>query len=665
MQTKRITTIVMAVVALTLLLAASFTTAGPPVEEGKLTALAPVGTAFTYQGRLTDEGGPANGAYDFQFELYDAAGGGGQVGSTVTLEDVPVSDGLFTVELDFGSTPFMGDARWLEIGVRGGGSTGAYTILMPRHALTAVPYALTAPWSGLSGVPSGFADGVDNDTTYAAGTGLTLLGTTFSADTGYLQRRVSDSCTGGNAIRVINQDGSVTCEPVAGGAGDITAVNAGTGLTGGGQSGDVTLNVDTTAIQQRVSGDCPAGNSIRVINENGTVACEPDDDSGGDITAVNAGTGLSGGGASGDVTLNVEFAGDGAASTAARSDHDHWGETWSGSGVGLTLNSSDHSSLRVYGPIVIESSDWNGLYVNSANYSGVNVYSPGYDGVHVTSPGDDGVNVYSPGGDGFAVYSATDDGVYVDSAGDDGVHVQSASGDGVYIESADDDGIHVASANDRGVTVSSVSDYGVYANTTATYGFFTSDKIYTGGGCVGCTSMLIAQNGDEGLLEPGDLVAVAGLADPVNPEAIRPILIVRKAEASFSQGVVGVVEGHYVYKAMTEQVPVEYPEEGEKEASFSDRMTEIINEEPAAPGEYMSVVYRGLAKVKVDASSSPIRVGDLLSVSTATGHAMEAQSLAIEGEKAMGGYLLGTVVGKALEPLNEGQGVIWVLVDLQ
>lgn len=46
--------------------------------------LANVGTAFTYQGRLVDAGNPAAGVYDFQFRLFDAAGGGSQIGGTLT-----------------------------------------------------------------------------------------------------------------------------------------------------------------------------------------------------------------------------------------------------------------------------------------------------------------------------------------------------------------------------------------------------------------------------------------------------------------------------------------------------------------------------------------------------------------------------------------------------
>ena len=155
---------------------------------------AALGTAFTYQGVLNDGNGPANGAYDFRFLLYDASFGGNQVGSTVTLDDVSVSDGLFTVELDFGNV-FDGRALWLEVAVRPGSSTGNYTTLSPRQPLTAAPYALYAlgagsvAWNDITGRPAGLDDG-DDDTTYSAGTGLTLSGSmTLSLDTGYTDGR--------------------------------------------------------------------------------------------------------------------------------------------------------------------------------------------------------------------------------------------------------------------------------------------------------------------------------------------------------------------------------------------------------------------------------------------------------------------------------------------
>ena len=70
-------------------------------------------SSFTYQGRLTDNGNPANGNYDMQFGLHNTASGGTANAGAVTLSAVPVSSGLFTVELDFGAGVFNGDARWL------------------------------------------------------------------------------------------------------------------------------------------------------------------------------------------------------------------------------------------------------------------------------------------------------------------------------------------------------------------------------------------------------------------------------------------------------------------------------------------------------------------------------------------------------------------------
>ena len=106
-------------------------------------AAAPVGTAFTYQGQLKQSGAPANGSYDFEFRLFDLAESGVQQGPLDPKSDVAVENGLITVNLDFGSV-FDGNQRWLEVRVRDGASTGAFTPLTPRQELTAAPYALAA-----------------------------------------------------------------------------------------------------------------------------------------------------------------------------------------------------------------------------------------------------------------------------------------------------------------------------------------------------------------------------------------------------------------------------------------------------------------------------------------------------------------------------------------
>lgn len=68
-----------------------------------------LGTAFTCQGRLTLSNSPASGLFDFQMALYDAPTSGHLLAG-VDLDEVRVSNGLFTVSLDFGAAPFNGQA---------------------------------------------------------------------------------------------------------------------------------------------------------------------------------------------------------------------------------------------------------------------------------------------------------------------------------------------------------------------------------------------------------------------------------------------------------------------------------------------------------------------------------------------------------------------------
>jgi hypothetical protein len=104
-------------------------------------------TAFTYQGRLEESGTPANGLYDFRAHVYNRAVAGepgdALVSSTLTLTAVPVTNGLFVLNLDCGAAPFNGEARWLALVVRTNNALN-YMSLAPRPPLTATPYAILA-----------------------------------------------------------------------------------------------------------------------------------------------------------------------------------------------------------------------------------------------------------------------------------------------------------------------------------------------------------------------------------------------------------------------------------------------------------------------------------------------------------------------------------------
>ena len=64
----------------------------------------PQTAVFTYQGKLTDTGTPPTGTYQMEFRLFDAVGA--QIGTLVTNNTVSVTEGVFTVNLNFGATAF-------------------------------------------------------------------------------------------------------------------------------------------------------------------------------------------------------------------------------------------------------------------------------------------------------------------------------------------------------------------------------------------------------------------------------------------------------------------------------------------------------------------------------------------------------------------------------
>src|SRR5439155_2884244 len=113
---------------------------------------------------------------------------------------------------------------------------------------------------------------------------------------------VTGTCAAGSSIRVINADGSVVCETDDG---TVTNVGTGSGLTGGpitttgtisiATGGVTAAHVNSSQIQLRVTGVCGVGSSVRVVNADGSVVCQVDANSGGTVTSVATGSGLTGG----------------------------------------------------------------------------------------------------------------------------------------------------------------------------------------------------------------------------------------------------------------------------------------------------------------------------------------------------------------------------------
>ncbi len=139
---KSVQTVVVLLFAL-LVSVSGATAQGQAVHLGVATVA--LGTAFTYQGQLVQNGTPLNATCDLQFGLWDAPDAGTQIGTTQIKTSVSITRGLFTIpDLNFGAGAFDGNARWLEIAVRCPAGSGSYTPLSPRQALTPAPYALYA-----------------------------------------------------------------------------------------------------------------------------------------------------------------------------------------------------------------------------------------------------------------------------------------------------------------------------------------------------------------------------------------------------------------------------------------------------------------------------------------------------------------------------------------
>ncbi len=214
------------------------------------------GSAFTYQGRLTSGGAPVNGQCDFQFSLFDAASAGTQIGSTQSAGGVSVTNGLFTVVLDFGGGTFNGLARWLEIGVRCPAGSGSYTTLSPRQALTAAPYALALPglWTQPNAASPNLIGGFSGNDVTSGVVGATIGGGGESN----FPNRVTDNygtVGGGFKNRAGDNAGTVndrSYATVGGGArntasGSFAAVGGGYGNTASGYAATVGGGEDNAA----------------------------------------------------------------------------------------------------------------------------------------------------------------------------------------------------------------------------------------------------------------------------------------------------------------------------------------------------------------------------------------------------------------------------------
>jgi hypothetical protein len=184
-------------------------------DAGGATAGAPTpaGTAFTYQGQLKRHGVPVDGTIDGRFSLWahlTSTDPADQVGDTVDMGAIAVTNGLFSIQLDFGSAAFNGDARWLEVEVRESGDPGGkYSTLVPREPITPSPYSLQTRGiyvddSGKVGIGTQTPD-APLEVAAAGSDGVLISGGT--------EPKLAISDEDGPVARIGSRDGSLTFRP--------------------------------------------------------------------------------------------------------------------------------------------------------------------------------------------------------------------------------------------------------------------------------------------------------------------------------------------------------------------------------------------------------------------------------------------------------------------
>jgi len=183
----------------------------------------------------------------------------------------------------------------------------------------------------------------------------------------------------------------------------------------------------------------------------------------------------------------------------------------------------------------------------------------------------------------------------------------------------------------------------VYAFSAGVYSGYFQQNIYVAGNCTGCVLAYVAQNSGDTSLETGDLVTAVGIA-PALSEGSEPVLQVRLADES-AGGVVGVVQGRAQIVS------------GEKDGQVSRSADKASGS--AQPGDYLFIVAQGPAQVKVDAGAGAITAGQRLAATGLPGHARGLRTVQVEGVKVDESA---PVVGVALENLDAGQGLLWVMV---
>jgi len=628
--------------------------------NGSLSTAFAQGTAFTYQGQLTNGTNPVTGLYTFKFDTFPTSTGGAAIGGPVTNTAVPVTNGLFTTIIDFGANVFTGPTNWLHIQVTTNGGT-VFSSLLPRQELTPTPYAIyaeTANAAGLSGTVPASALNLSG----VNGSGLTSLNASqltsgtvpdasLAADVALTD--ANQTFTGVNKFNTGTNNGRLL---VTGSTGIDTSLFTGLGFQYYGSSGEGAImssfndGFASLGFYTKQGSGSPIAKQM-LIDRFGNVAIDQQNANDGVFNnGTTSGVGLSFGAGSGEGIASERQAGanqnglDFYTSYTPRMSINNNGFV----GIGRPAAVDANELFGLYGPVT---NTWRGMFIetlvggrpfygysesgssdcwteqNGQQNNTWELFNNGY-WLSVTTGGDVGIGTVTPS----SALEVANGSVTLD-------------GSPLLLEPA---------------SAGFFANDGVQFGTSfTTFGINSEDGPYVAGyygGALGALAPnIIALSWDSG----GDVwvsnnlstatLTIRGGADLAEPFNIS------SSQGEVSEGAVVVID---------EQNP------GHLKLSDSAYDTHVAGVVSGAnginPGIQMhqqgileggkNVALTGRVYVRADASNGAIRPGDMLTTSSIPGDAMKVTDHA---------RAVGAILGKAMTGLSEGKGMVLVLVTLQ
>ena len=644
------------------------------------------GTAFTYQGRLNTGSNPANGSYNLTFALFNVSSGGSAAAGPLTNSAATVSNGLFTVTLNFGNGVFNGTAYWLEIGVATNGST-SFQILSPRQPVTPTPYAVYGENAGTAVLASSVASGSVSSSQLntlappssgqvlefngssliwtTPGTALSAWGLSGNAGTtaganflGTTDNQPLELKVGSLRALRLEPTGSAYPNVIGGGPSNV-ASNGVTGVFVGGGVNNIAGNQQTVVgggyqnhafgyISTIAGGAYNTGNgseatvgggAYNTAGLYGTVAGGDDNTAGGLYSTV-------GGGLENVASGDYSFVGGGSSDTGTNGNLS--------SGAFSAVVGGDNNLATVDYAVVgggaynTASGVWStvpGGLMNTA--SGNASFAAGYNAQAVTP----GSFVWADDSSGTAFSSITNYQFLIRASGGVGIGTAQTPPGGLRVNSGGLAVTGASSPNYPGSAGVFIEKFGTTAGAVYAYNYNTSTPLSLAlnspGGNVGIGTLTPQNTLDVNGITRTHSIIITGGSDLAEP--------FRMSKGKIPQGAVVVIDEEHPGQLKKSTSAYDTHVAGVVSGANGINPGIALHQEGALDGG-QNVALSGRVYVLADATRGAIHPGDLLTTSDTPGHAMKATDR-IRAQ--------GAILGKAMTGLSTGKGMVLVLVTLQ